>query len=179
MLRALGDLPQAKRLLELALASDRKNLGDDHPSVAMCRSNLAGVLKDLGDLPQAKQLLELALASFRKNFGDDHPSVARCRFNFAVLAEESGQLEEAQGLLAQSLASEERSLGPSHPSTAHTRARLARVLHKLALDHEAYPHATRARQDVAHLAPGTRVRASVESLLADWLEDVGEAGVER
>ncbi|MEM7248859.1 MAG: tetratricopeptide repeat protein, partial [Acidobacteriota bacterium] len=61
VLQALGDLPRAKELLEQALESDLKNLGEDHPNVATRRSNLALVLKDLGDLPRAKELLEQAL----------------------------------------------------------------------------------------------------------------------
>lgn len=108
-----------------------------------------------------------------QNFGEDHSRVATSRFTLAGIAEKSGHLEEALALFAQALASFERSLGPSHPSTAHTRARLARVLHKLGRDDEARPHAARARQDVAHLEPSTRVRVAVESLLAGWPDDDG------
>ncbi len=51
MLQALGDLEGAKGLLEQTLASDLENLGEDHPEVAIRRSNLALVLQALGSPP--------------------------------------------------------------------------------------------------------------------------------
>jgi tetratricopeptide (TPR) repeat protein len=44
---SLGYFEQARKLREQALASDLKNLGEEHPSVAASRSNLALVLQDL------------------------------------------------------------------------------------------------------------------------------------
>jgi tetratricopeptide (TPR) repeat protein len=85
VLQALGDLPRAKELLERALASALQNLGEDHPSVATSRSNLAAVLRALGDLPRAKELLERALASDLQNLGEDHHSVATNRSNLAMV----------------------------------------------------------------------------------------------
>jgi hypothetical protein len=53
------------------------------------------------------------------------------------------------------------------------------MLHKLGRDHEARSHATHALRNVAHLAPDTQDRVAVASILAGWLEDDDEAGVER
>jgi tetratricopeptide (TPR) repeat protein len=65
-----------------------KNLGEEHPSVATSRSNLALVLKDLGELEAARKLLEQALASDLKNLGEEHPSVAASRSNLALVLQD-------------------------------------------------------------------------------------------
>ena len=60
----------ARSTFEQAIASALAQFGEDHPSVATSRSNLAMVLKDLGDLEGAKKLLEQALASDLAQFGE-------------------------------------------------------------------------------------------------------------
>lgn len=49
-----GKLAAARSLLEQVLASDLKTFGEDHPTVATRRHNLAVVLKGLGELPAAR-----------------------------------------------------------------------------------------------------------------------------
>ena len=81
MYKALGDYEQARDLLKLALQSDINNFGEDHPSTATSRSNLALVYQALGDYEQARDLLKRALQSDINNFGEDHPSTAISRSN--------------------------------------------------------------------------------------------------
>jgi tetratricopeptide (TPR) repeat protein len=129
--QSAGDLPRAKELLERALASALQNLGEDHPSVATRRSNLALVLKDLGDLLRAKELLERALASAIQHLGEDHPSVATGRSNLALVLKDLGDLPGAKALLERALARDLHNLGENHPSVARSRANLALVLKDL------------------------------------------------
>ena len=90
-----GDLGGARELLEKALLSDLRNLGEDHPSVALRSSNLALVLQGQGDLGGSRKLLEPALASSLKNLGEDHPSVAHFRMNLALTLRDLGEHQNA------------------------------------------------------------------------------------
>ena len=130
-LQSLGVLPRAKELLELALQSDLKNRGKEHPSVATRRSNLALVLQDLGELPRAKELLELALESDLKNLGEEHTSVAIQRSNLASVLKDLGELPRAKELRELALESALKNLGEEHPLVATHRSNLAIVLQPL------------------------------------------------
>ena len=55
IVRAQGNLRQAKEYHELALAIREKTLGLQHPDVASSYNNLANVLNDQGDLKEAKE----------------------------------------------------------------------------------------------------------------------------
>jgi tetratricopeptide (TPR) repeat protein len=130
-LQSAGDLRRSRELLESALGSDLRNLGEDHPSVATSRSNLALALWELGDLAGARDLLEAALASALRNLGEDHLSVAISRSNLAIVLEDLGDLARARDLLEAALASALRNLGEDHPSVAISRSNLAGILRKL------------------------------------------------
>ena len=130
-LHSLGELPRARELLEMALASDLKNLGEDHPEVATRRSNLATVLKDIGELSRARELLERALASNLKNLGEDHPEVATYRSNLALVLQDLGELPRARELLEMALDSNLKNFGEDHPAVAADRSNLATVLKNL------------------------------------------------
>ncbi|MEM9553298.1 MAG: serine/threonine-protein kinase [Acidobacteriota bacterium] len=60
VLHALGQIRAARAELEIALAERRQLLGENHPTVAITRANLAEVHLDLGDLDAAGRLLEPA-----------------------------------------------------------------------------------------------------------------------
>ena len=130
-LQSMGDLLRAKELLDLALASALKNLGEDHPTVASRRCNLAGVLWNLGDIARAKELLDLALASALKNLGEHHPSVVTTRCNLALVLRDLGDLPRAKELLELTLASALKNLDKDAPAVAMTRSDLATVFAQL------------------------------------------------
>jgi tetratricopeptide (TPR) repeat protein len=130
-LQSMGDLPRAKELFELALATDLKSLGENHPSVADRRCNLAVVLRYLGDLPRAKELLELALDSDLKNLGEDDQLVAIERSVLGLVLNSLGDLPRAQELLELALDSDLKNFGEDHPNVAIQRSNLALVLHAL------------------------------------------------
>jgi tetratricopeptide (TPR) repeat protein len=72
VLKDLGQLEEARDLLQKALASDERSYEPGHPSIAIRQSNLAVVLKDLGQLEEARDLLRQAYSSFLSRFGPDH-----------------------------------------------------------------------------------------------------------
>jgi tetratricopeptide (TPR) repeat protein len=123
-----GDFRSSKGILQQALLSALQNLGEDHPSVARSRSNLALVLQDLGELELARELLEQALSSDLQNLGEDHPRVATRRSNLALVLQDLGELEPARELLEQALSSDLQNYGEDHPSVATIRSNLAVVL---------------------------------------------------
>jgi len=129
--QSLGDLNKAKELLELALASDIKNFGKDHPVVAIRQSSLAMVYKDLGEFNKAKEQLEIALFNDIKNFGKDHPTVAIRQSNLALVYQDLGDLKKAKELLELSLESDIKNYGKNHPNVARNQSNLAIVYKNL------------------------------------------------
>jgi len=73
VLKALGELSEARDLLRQALESDKKSFEPGHPSVARSQSNLALVLKDLGELSEARDLLRQAYEVLLDKYGPDFP----------------------------------------------------------------------------------------------------------
>jgi len=131
ILQDLGDYQEAKKLLEAALISDKKNFGKDHPTTAVRYSNLALVLKDLGDYQGAKKLLEAAMTSDEKNFGKDHPNTAIRYSNLATVLRGLGDYQEAKKLLEAAMISDENNFGKDHPKTTSSYSNLAMVLKNL------------------------------------------------
>lgn len=80
VLHDLGELDEARTLLERALAIDEQALGRDHQNVARDANNLAGVLRDMGEPLAAAEALRWALNIYQGRLGPDHSttqSVAR------------------------------------------------------------------------------------------------------
>ncbi|CAN0113270.1 unnamed protein product, partial [Ectocarpus sp. 12 AP-2014] len=62
-----------------------KALGPDHPDVASCLNNLAGLRQSQGKYDEAEPLYIRAVAIREKALGPDHPDVASCLNNLADL----------------------------------------------------------------------------------------------
>jgi hypothetical protein len=58
--------------------------GEDDPSVAWTKNNMANSLRGLGHTQQAIELYHEALATATKHFGTDHPEVAHVHWNLAL-----------------------------------------------------------------------------------------------
>ena len=71
----LGEHAEARKQIELALESDLRQFGPDHPSVAVRRGNLAAVLYNLQDYPKALAEIDLALDLFRRKLPAGHPHI--------------------------------------------------------------------------------------------------------
>lgn len=95
-LQSLGSLRRARELLEQALASDLKNLGEDHPSVATRRFNLAMIMEDSDDYDAARRVFAQALATEERSLGLDHPSTSYTRAKLAGCLARLGRAEDAR-----------------------------------------------------------------------------------
>ncbi len=125
--QALGKYETAAELLEKALTSNKRNYGEDHPTVAVSQSNLALVYQDLGKYETAAELLEKALASAIRNYGEAHPRVAVRQSNLALVYQDLGKYEPAAELLEKALASDMQNYGEAHPTVAARQSNLALV----------------------------------------------------
>ena len=74
MLYTLGEYDKAIEYYELALASDLKTYGEDHPDVAIYRNNLGFAWGAKGQYDKAIGYYQLALEVFKKMLGETHPN---------------------------------------------------------------------------------------------------------
>ncbi len=84
MPNAQGELPAARRLLEQALETDRRLLGEEHPNTLLALNNLAWTLHAQGELPAARRLQEQALEAYRRLLGEEHPQTLSAIRNLAA-----------------------------------------------------------------------------------------------
>jgi tetratricopeptide (TPR) repeat protein/class 3 adenylate cyclase len=98
-----ADYPQAREVLERALAIREARLGPDHPDTARCLRNLAIALFNHGELTTARGLFERALTIVEAHLGPDHPDTALGLSNLAVLLGEQGDLATARSLFERAL----------------------------------------------------------------------------
>ena len=118
---------KAINYIELALASDLKTYGEDHPNVATYRNNLGEAWRALGQYDKAIDYYEQALASDLKTYGEDHPKVAIRRNNLGVAWVSLGQYNKAIDYFEQALASDLKTYGEDHPDVARDRNNLGEV----------------------------------------------------
>jgi eukaryotic-like serine/threonine-protein kinase len=119
----------AKQTYERALDIDRRELGDDHPRVALLQNNLAIVAENMGDFRQAEALFRDALARDQTAYGERHPETALTKGNYGLLLQREGRLAEAEPLLRDAVSIRLSLYGPEHYNVAYTRVSLAMLLH--------------------------------------------------
>lgn len=95
-LNSMGELRESRRLHERALASDLENLGEDHPSVATRRFNLAQICLAERDFAAAFAFLEQTLAGELRSLGRENPSLAYTRALLAVVLDHLGDRKRAR-----------------------------------------------------------------------------------
>ncbi len=93
--RDLGDLPKADRYLSECVAIRRRELGGDHPRLALAIAKLGQVQEDEGRYKQAEASLEESLAMRQRLFGPHHPYVARSLLSLAALDRKEGRYAES------------------------------------------------------------------------------------
>ena len=102
-----------------------KTSGPEHPDVAQCLNNLAGLYETEGSYAEAELLLKRSLAIRESVLGPDHQAVSESLNNLAGLYETEGRYAEAEPLLKRSLIIRENVLGPDSPEVAHVLVNLA------------------------------------------------------
>jgi tetratricopeptide (TPR) repeat protein len=108
----------AEPIMRRVLAIAEKNLGPDHPNVAACLNNLAGLLQDTNRLSDVEPLMRRSLEILEKNFGPDNPAVTISLANLAGLLQDTNRSAEAELMMRRALATDEKSFGLDHERVA-------------------------------------------------------------
>ncbi|MFJ3226318.1 FxSxx-COOH system tetratricopeptide repeat protein [Streptomyces sp. NPDC086783] len=131
VLRSQGQHQAARDLDEKTLASQRRLLGDDHPSILITSGSLAADLRALGHFKEALELDERIYRGFREIFGEDHPRTLSAANNLGIDYRLAGDVEAARRLDDDTLRRRTALLGPLHPYTLITKGHHARDLREL------------------------------------------------
>ena len=106
-------LPEAEPLMRRALAIDETAFGADHPNVASCLINLAGLLRDTNRLGEAEPLFSRVVQiriEFQSRTGYEHPglldNLAKYRDLLQAMRKTPEQIDQQLHDLDESLRSE-------------------------------------------------------------------------
>uniref|UniRef100_A0A7S4N7W4 Kinesin light chain n=1 Tax=Guillardia theta TaxID=55529 RepID=A0A7S4N7W4_GUITH len=88
-----GQYKEALRHFKYALGDKLQILGENDPSVAWTKNNIANSLKGLGQIDEAIKWYKEALDMVSKHFGHDHPEVAHVHWNLALAYQTKGEME--------------------------------------------------------------------------------------
>ena len=122
VLKDLGELKEARDLLQEALESDKKSYEKGHPAIATRQNNLAMVLQALGELKAARDLFQEALGSYKKSYEKGHPEIAIGQNNLAMVLKDLGELKAARDLFQEALDSYKKSYEKGHPQIGRCQA---------------------------------------------------------
>jgi tetratricopeptide (TPR) repeat protein len=125
ILRACGEVAEARRLNTDAEVRLRELLGVRHPYSLCAATNLASDHAAAGDYAAACRLSEATLEISRDKSirGPDHPYTLGCALNHALDLEAVGRTDEAVALWRRTHAGFVAVLGPVHPDTLHANER--------------------------------------------------------
>src|SRR5579863_4849677 len=122
--------PEAEPLIRCALDLDTKNLGANHPIIAIHLCNLASLLEPMNRMQEVEGLYRRALSISEQSFGLEHSRVAQCLSNFAGFLLRTNQVDEAERLVRRALAIAEKNFGLDHPNVAIRLHNLAGILQR-------------------------------------------------
>jgi tetratricopeptide (TPR) repeat protein len=117
---------EAESIYRRALELREKELGGEHPTVAVSLNNLAEHLRITGKREEAELLLRRALAIDERALGSDQPTGATMLNNLAKVLMETNRPAEAETLFNRALAIDQSRFGPKHPTVARDLKNLAK-----------------------------------------------------
>lgn len=121
-------LEQARTDLVRALDTLSGSVDDQHPEIAVIRSNLGDVLHSLGELEGARAQLEEALDAGEEFLPRDHRGLWIRHRKLASVLQSLGHLEEARSHAEEALAISQRVVDPGDPRLEQDLQALAEVL---------------------------------------------------
>ena len=143
-LAALERYDEARRLIDRALAFDRRQDGPRSPSVARDLEAMGLTQQFADDLEGARRSYEQALAIRIAVHGGAHPKVSEDLNQLGSVAFFQKDPQSAERYWRRSLQLDERVLGSSHPDVAATMNNLARVMIEQRKFAQALPLLTRS-----------------------------------
>jgi len=136
---ALGLYDSADPHLMAALATSRRELGNEHADVATGLYNLASLREMQGDYVEAERLFAEAVALRKKLFGEEHADVAAGLLRLGTVYSSRGRYAEAEPILREALATQRRLLGEQHSDVADGLNNLAILFQRQGKYAEAEP----------------------------------------
>ena len=112
-----GRYNDAEPLYLQSLDIRKRQLGNDHPDVALSLNNLAILYSSQGRYNDAEPLYLQSLDIYKRQLGNDHPHVALSLNNLALLYSSQGKYLEAENLAQQALVIYQQKLGNKHHDT--------------------------------------------------------------
>jgi tetratricopeptide (TPR) repeat protein/predicted Ser/Thr protein kinase len=126
-----GNLPGADSAIGVALATWRRLLEPDHPTLLWTLSNLAAVRRAQGNVAEAERLLKEVLAGQRRIYPKGHSELAHTLGWLGMLLAEGGRYAEAESLTAPAVAMHRSLLGPDNSHVAMLVENLAGFRYQL------------------------------------------------
>ena len=116
----LGLYKDAQPLLETALQTRRRVVGQDHPDTLASANALANLYWFQGKYPEAEPLYRDIVERRTRVLGADHPDTLRANYDLASLYVMQKRWEEFDRLSRDTLARQRRVLGDNHPDTLNS-----------------------------------------------------------
>ena len=127
----LGRYDASRPLLEKALAVQRRDLGEEHPHVAITLNALGWLHGFTAEYAASRRCFEGALRIGERSLGPDHPTTLTYRANLAWVLWKTGDNEGARVHTDRALELAEKSLAPGHPAVADVLYRKGLLLQEL------------------------------------------------
>ncbi len=144
LLHQLARYSDAEEICRAALARRERSLGSDHPDVAICLNNLAGLMVCQGRYDEAESFYRRALDICKDALAPDRLVMAISLDGFAGLLDHQSRYEEAEPFCRQALGIREEIQGANHLDTATNLRNLGEILHHQGKYGEAEPLCRRA-----------------------------------
>jgi CHAT domain-containing protein/Tfp pilus assembly protein PilF len=112
------DKDKALEYYEKALVIYQKLHGNDHPKIAISKTNIAFIYSELELYGDATNNFESALKTWEKIYPQAHPTKAFLLFSLGKTYEKIGNAQAAKGYFDRALTMYEQSYGKKHPDIA-------------------------------------------------------------
>lgn len=167
-LHASGELGEAEKLYERALAIMRVSLPDKDPGVMRVMANQADLLSRMGRHDEAIHSLREIVKYDREVYGDVHPNLANSLNTLGSAHADAGDPSAALETYAQALAIRRQALGENHPQVATVLSNMAVTYRDLGNVAEARAHFSKAIEilKASQAADENQLQANMKALEA-------------
>ena len=175
----LGLYRDAQPLLEAALQTRRRVVGQDHPDTLASANALANLYWFQGKYREAEPLYRDIVERRTRVLGADHPDTLRANYDLASLYVMQKRWEEFDRLSRDTLARQRRVLGDNHPDTLNSLGNMESSYFAQGRYEEALPLAVEVleskRRDLGEDHPGTLTALHNLAAIYNALGRYGEA----